>query len=63
MNKFGRIIEYFWRNEREFLEYYELLTASEATGAFKQPLRSNLTPVTLITYISMYILLIWYGPF
>ena len=40
---------------------------SEATAASKQPRRSNLTTdlksVTSITYISMYILLIWYGPF
>ena len=44
-----------------------LLAASEATTASKQPRRSNLTSdlksVTPITYLSMCILLIWYGPF
>ena len=46
---------------------WTLLTASEATTASKQPRRSILTSdfksVTLITYLSMCILLIWYGPF
>ena len=44
-----------------------LLTASEATMASKQPRRSHLISdlkaVTSITYISLCILLIWYGPF
>ena len=46
---------------------WTLLTASEATTASKQPQRSDLTSdlksVTSITYISMCILFIWYGPF
>ena len=46
---------------------WSLLTASEATMASKQPRRSDLISdlksVTSITYISMCILLIWYGPF
>ena len=46
---------------------WSLLTASEATMASKQPRRSDLTldlkSVTPNTYISMCILLIWYGPF
>ena len=45
----------------------DLLAASEATKAGKQPQRSNLTSdlksVTSITYISMCILLLWCGPF
>ena len=45
---------------------WALLTASEVTPASKQPQRSNLTSdlksVTSITYISMCILLIRYGP-
>ena len=44
-----------------------LLADSEASTASKQPPRSDLTSdlksVTSITYISMCILLIWYGPF
>ena len=46
---------------------WTLLAASEATTASKQPQMSDLTSdlksVTSITYISMCILLIWYGPF
>ena len=46
---------------------WTLSTASEATTASKQPRRSDLTSdlksVTSITYISMCILLKWYGPF
>ena len=46
---------------------WALLAASEATTASKQPWRSNLTSdlksVTPITYLSMCILFIWYGPF
>ena len=46
---------------------WALMAASEATTASKQPRRSNLTSdlksVTPITYLSMCILLIWYGPF
>ena len=42
-----------------------VIPASEATTASKQPRRSDLTSdlksVTSITYISMCILLIWYG--
>ena len=45
---------------------WALLAASEATTASKQPQRSNLTSdlksVTPITYLSMCILFIWYGP-
>ena len=45
---------------------WTLLTASEATTASKQPRRSDLTSdlksVTSITYISMCILLICFGP-
>ena len=44
-----------------------ILAASEATTASKQPQISNMTSdlksVTPITYLSMCILLIWYGPF
>ena len=43
------------------------MAASGATTASKQPLRSNMTSdlksVTPITYLSIWILLIWYGPF
>ena len=46
---------------------WTLLTASEATMASKQPqrsdLRSYLKSVTQNTYITMCILLVWYGPF
>ena len=46
---------------------WALLAASEAITASKQPQRSNLNSylksVTPITYLSMCILLIWYGPF
>ena len=46
---------------------WALLAASEATTASKQPQKSNLTSVlksvTPITYLSMSILLILYGPF
>ena len=46
---------------------WTLLAASEATMASKQPRRSDLISdlksVTSITYISMCILIIWYGPF
>ena len=46
---------------------WALSAASEATTTSKQPQRSNLTSdlksVTPITYISMCILLIWYGTF
>ena len=51
----------FWTHFEGFL------VASDATKASKRPRRSDLTSdlksVTLITYISMCILLIWYGPF
>ena len=46
---------------------WALLAASEVTTASKQPQRSSLTSdlksVTPITYLSMCILLIWYGTF
>ena len=46
---------------------WALLAACEATTASKQPprsnLTSNLTSVTPITYLSMWILIIWYRPF
>ena len=45
---------------------WALLAASEAITTSKQPWRSNLTSdlrsVTPITYLSMCLLLIWYGP-
>ena len=44
-----------------------ILAASKVTTASKQPRRSNLTSdlksVTQNTYITMCILLVWYGPF
>ena len=50
-----------------YMMVWALLAASEATSSFKQPQRQNLTSylksVTPITYLSMCILLIWYGPF
>ena len=46
---------------------WTLLAASEVTTASIQPQRSSLTSdfesVTPISYLSMYVLLIWYGPF
>ena len=57
----NRPAAYIQRNNRR------LFLASEAYAASKQPQRSNLTSdlksVTSITYLSMYILLIRFGPF